>query len=348
MMWGRSPTRPRPARIPAKTNMAIFSGLLALTFLLWVGLMFTLRQPVSTHDIGSGLLAAFLTFLVWGLLAALLVMSGMPRWAVWLAWILHPASFAAAIAVLDKGTSSSQDSWLIVVPVLAPLAIAAYASWAYFPAFHAGVPSPAAGLAAWGLIFVLAVLPWAVMIERSRESDRQSLTALAQSEAFEGAEARPESLQKLQRLTPESPLWEWINYTNPRMGVREEAFAGIRNLTHRQADADVMLSNGVTGFLKDLPYLGLEPTPAIVAAHKKQLRDMVSGIERPDAGSVKYSWISWEIDPYLPSIQWMAERHCGCSGEVAALEAAIRAYKNSPGRAECIAALDKAQEAEKK
>jgi hypothetical protein len=280
---------------------------------------------------------------LWGLLAAVLVMSGMPRWAVWVAWVLHPASFAAAIAVLDRG----DRSWWILVPALAPLAITAYASWAYVPALRTAVPSAVAGSAAWGLVFVLAVLPWVDMIQTSRESDERSLTALADSEAFEGKEARPESLVKLQGLTPQSPLWEWINYTDPRMGVRDEAFAGIRNLTHRQTDADEMLANGVTGFLKDLPSLGLEPTPTIVAAHKKKLREMVKGIERPDAGSVKYSWISWEIDPYLPSIQWMAEKHCGCSGEVAALQAAVRSYKNSAGRAECLAALAKAQAAEK-
>jgi hypothetical protein len=258
------------------------------------------------------------------------------------AWILHPASFAAAFAVLDRG----DRSWWILVPAVAPVAMAAYASWAYFPALRTAIPSAAAS-AAWGLVFVLAVLPWVDMIQRSRESDERSLTALADSEAFEGKEARAESLVKLQQLTPESPLWEWISYTDPRMGVRDEAFAGIRNLTHRQADADQMLANGVTGFLKDLPSLGLDATPTIVAAHKKRLRDMTIGIERPDAGSVKYSWISWEVDPYLPSIQWMAEKHCGCSGEVAALEAAVRTYKNSAGRAECLTALAKAQATEK-
>jgi hypothetical protein len=329
--------------MPTKTNMATFFVLLALAFLLWVGMLITLKQPYSVHDIGAGLLGALLIFLLWGLLAAVLVMSGMPRWSVWAAWVLHPASFAAAIAVLDKGNRS----WWILVPALAPLAIAAYASWAYVPALRSTIPSVAAGSAAWGLVFVLAVLPWADMIQSSRESDERSLTALADSEAFEGKEARPQSLVELQRLTPESPLWEWINYTDARKGVRDEAFAGIRNLTRRQADADEMLANGVTGFLKDLPSLGLDATPTIVAAHKKNLRKMTEGIVRPDAGSVKYSWISWEIDPYLPSIQWMAEKHCGCSGEVAALEAAVRAYKNSAGRAECLAALAKAQATEK-
>ena len=336
--------------MPTKTNMTIFFVLLALGFLLWIGMIVSLNQPQSPHDYGAAILGVLATLLLWAVLAALLVMGGlkgdMPRWAVWLAWILHPASLAATIAVLDKGSISAY-SWLIAVPVVAPLVIAAYAGWAYFPAFHAAIPPVVAGSAAWGLVFVLAVLPWVMMIQQSNESDQQSLTALADSDAHEGVEARPESLKKLQSLTPESPLWEWINYTNPRMGVRDEAFAGIRKLARRQADADEMLANGVTGFLSDLPYLGLEPTPTIVAAHKKYLRHMVTGIERPDAGRVKYSWIAWGIDSYLPSIQWMAERHCGCSDEVAALEAAVRKYKNTAGRAECLAALAKAQAAEK-
>jgi hypothetical protein len=195
---------------------------------------------------------------------------------------------------------------------------------------------------AWGSIFILAILPWANMIQEDRENEVQQLHAIARSDANEGIGNRAESLVDLQKLTADTPLWRWMDFANPRMGVRDEAFASIRKLSHRQADANEMLQEGVTHFLVELPNLDLDPTPTIIAAHKKYVLGLAREIERPDAGSVKYSWVADRIDEYLPSIQWMAERHCGCSAEVAVLEAGVRKYKRSVGKAECLEALAKA------
>jgi hypothetical protein len=337
--------------MPSKTNMATFYVLLGLTLVVWAGMIAGIFNQPSGHDaIGAGILTALVMLLLWGLLLALLWMSGareaMPKWAKVLAWILHPASFAASLAVLDR-VNRSDGSWLIVVPVAAPFMLAAYASWNYFPAVRAAIPAPVAGSVAWGVLFVLAILPWAYMIQEDSESEARQLHAIAKSDAFEGTENRAASLVDLQKLTDDTPLWRWLDFANPRMGVREEAFVGIRKLSRRQADADEMLKEGSTHFLVELPNLDLEPTPAIIAAHKKYVLGLTAEIERPDAGSVKYSWVADRIDEYLPSIQWMAERHCGCSAEVAVLEAGVRKYKRSVGKAECLEALAKAKATDK-
>jgi hypothetical protein len=333
--------------MPAKTtNMAAFYVLLGLTLVVWVGMMAGLFNQPSGHDaIGASILTALVMLLLWVLLLALLWMGGareqMPKWAKVLAWILHPASFAASIAVLDR-SNRPEGSWLIAVPVVAPLMLAGYAIWTYFPAVRGAISATVAGSVAWGTLFILAILPWAYMIQEDSESEARQLHAIAKSDAFEGTENRAASLVDLQKLTDDTPLWRWMDFADPRMGVRDEAFAGIRKLSHRQADADVMLQQGVTHFLVELPNLGLDPTPTIIAAHKNYVLGLAKEIERPDAGSVKYSWVADRIDEYLPSIQWMAERHCGCSAEVAVLEAGVRKYKRSVGKAECLEALAKA------
>lgn len=332
--------------MPTKTNMATFYVLLGLTLAVWAGMIVALsdKPSVASHDIGSSLVAVLLMVVLWAFLIALLVMgrSEMPRWAVVLAWILHPASLAASIMVVDR-SNRPEGSWMIVIPIAAPLLMAGYASWAYFPALRSAISAPVAGSAAWGVVFVLAAIPFAYMIQEDRENEVEQLHAIARSEENEGLGNRAESLLRLQKMTPDMPLWQWMDLADPRLGIRDEAFAGIRKLTHRQADADEMLKEGVTHFLVDLPNLDLETTPTIIAAHKKYIRGLVTEIERPDAGSVKYSWVADRVDGYLPSIQWMAERHCGCSSDVAALEAAVRKYKGSVGKAECLAALAKAQ-----
>jgi hypothetical protein len=330
-----------------------FCVLLGLTLLLWAGMLSTFNRPAAPHDFGPAIFAVLSALVVWGLLAALLFLGAikgeMPKWAKVLAWVLVPASLVAAVAAVDANSGHSLSSRLqLLVPAVAPLMIAAYASWAYFPAFRAAISPLAAGSSAWGVVLVLAFLPWVIMTLESRAHEAGMAEATAQALAYEGAGNRAASLERLQRLTPDSHLWDWLDLTDPRYGVREEALAGARALTHRQADADALLQGGAPGFMKDLPYLDLEPTPTIVAGHKKYLVDMVRGIQRDDAGSVKYSWVSFEVDPYLPTIQWMAERHCDCSAEMAALEAAVRRYKGSPGKAECLAALAKAQATGKK
>jgi hypothetical protein len=332
--------------------MATFYVLLGVTLVVWAGMLFGLfNPPASSHDaIGESILTALVMLLLWALLAALLWMGGareaMPKWAKVLAWILHPATLAAAVVVLDR-SNRSDGSWLKVVPVIAPLMMAGYAVWTNFPAVRAAISPPVAGSVAWGALFVLAILPWANMIQEDSENEVQQLHAIAKSDASEGIGNRAESLVDLQKLTPDTPLWRWMDFANPRMGVRDEAFAAIRKLSHRQADAGEMLQNGVTRFLVDLPNLDLEPTPTIIAAHKKYVLGLATEIERPDAGSVKYSWVADRIDEYLPSIQWMAERHCGCSAEVAVLEAGVRKYKRSVGQAECLDALAKAKATDK-
>jgi hypothetical protein len=229
--------------------------------------------------------------------------------------------------------------------------MAAYAIWAFFPALRAAIPAVVAGLILWGALLGLTILPWPSATKRWRESGARLAQIDSDARAKEKTAqeaARQENLSKLQAMAPDTPLRDWLEFTDPKKGVREEAFAAIRNLSRRQQDAEEMASRGVTGPLIELPNLGLEASPALVKAHKGHLNWLIGDIKRPDASSVSYSWISREVNEYLPSIQWMAERHCGCSEEVASLKAEVQSYKSSLGKAECLVALDKALEAEKK
>jgi hypothetical protein len=343
---------------PTNATVAVFYVLLALLLFFWVGQMLNLND-IKTGGHGgenfSDVFAVILSLFVWALVAALLLMGGMkgemPAWAVLLAVVLHPASYAAAIAagsLMQKGEAAK--TWMVVVPAVAPVLMAAYASCAFFPPLRAAIPPAAAG-AAWGVVLVLAILPWPSIAERSRETSARLARMEVESQARQKtalAAARQENLAKLQALDPDAELSEWMKFTDPKLGVREEAYAAARRLKRRQSDAEEMASHGMTLPLLELPNLDLQPTPVLIQAHKDYLLVLATRIRRADAGSVRYTWISSDIDPYLPSIQWMAERHCGCSTEVAALEKELRTYQDAQGRAEALAALDKAQAVEKK
>jgi len=326
-------------------------------------LLFWLGQMGSIHDAYVGrnhanlasLFAVVLSLLTWVVLAALLVMAGtkgeMPGWAGLIAVVLHPLSCAAAIAVgiLMDSNVGKEKIWLMVVPAAAPLLMGAFASWAFFPAVRAAMPAAVAGSLTWAAVLVLAILPWSSVAQRSSESaalaaENQAAAQQAEKAALDAA--RQENLAKIQALGPETDLWHWMQFTDPKKGVREEAFAGIRKLGDRQKQAEDLISQGSFGPLIELPNLDVEPTPVIVKAHKARLLELAKSNQREDARTVIYAWMAKEVEAYLPSIQWMSERHCGCAAEVAALETVVRSYANSAGQQQCIAALEKARAAD--
>jgi hypothetical protein len=344
--------------MPSNTSIIVFTVLLGLMVLFWLG------QLGSLHDIHAGrnhanlasLFAVVLSLLTWAVLVALLVMAGtkgeMPGWTGLIAFVLHPASCAAAIAVsiLMDSDVGKEKTWLAVVPAAAPLLMGAFASWAFFPAFRAMIPAAAAGSVTWGAVLLLAILPWPSVSEHSEKKaalrvENEAAAARAEKAALDAA--RQENLVKIQALGPETDLWHWMQFTDPQKGVREEAFAGIHNLKDRQKQAEDLIAQGLPGPLIELPNLGLEATPAIVQAHKARLLELASSNRRDDARTVIYGWIAKEVDGYLPATQWMAERHCGCATEVAALEAVVRSYADSPGREQALAALEKARAIDK-
>ncbi len=344
--------------MPSNSSIVVFTLLLGLMLFFWLG------QLGSLHDIYGGrnhanlasLFAVVLSLLTWAVLVALLVMAAtkgeMPGWAGLIAFVLHPASCAAAIAVaiLMDGDAGKEKTWLAVIPAAAPLLMGAFACWAFFPAVRAAIPAAAAGSLTWAAILVLAILPWPSVAQRSRESAARRVENEAAAQQAEKAAldtARQENLAKIQALGPETDLWHWMEFTDPKKGVREEAFSAIHNLKDRQKEAEELVSQGLTGPLIELPNLDLDPTPPIVKAYKARLLELAKGNQREDARTVKYSWIASEVDSYLPAIQWMAERHCGCTAEVGALEDVVRSYADSPGREQCIAALEKARAADR-
>jgi hypothetical protein len=344
--------------MPSNASIVAFTVLLGLMLLFWVG------QMGSLHDIYAGrnhanlasLLAVVLSVLTWAVLVALLVMAGtkgqMPGWAGLIAFVLHPASCAAAIAVgiLMDSDVGKEKTWLVVVPAAAPLLIAAFASWAFFPALRAAIPDAAAGSVTWAAVLALAILPWPSVSQRSRESAARQVENQAAARQAEKAAldtARQESLAKIQALDPGTDLFHWLEFTDAKKGVREEAFAAIRNLMDRQKQSEDLIAQGVFMPLIELPNLDVEATPVIVQAYKARLLDLARSNRREDARTVIYGWIASQVDPYQPVIQWMAERHCGCAGEVAALEDVVRSYADSPGREQALAALEKARTADK-
>jgi hypothetical protein len=69
------------------------------------------------------------------------------------------------------------------------------------------------------------------------------------------------------------------------------------------------------------PQLNLEPSPIVCQSARKFLRERIEDLKpRNPADPPKFSYMVDRIDPYLATVKWFADHHCGCQSELAALE----------------------------
>jgi hypothetical protein len=117
--------------------------------------------------------------------------------------------------------------------------------------------------------------------------------------------------------------------------VRDEALARIRALPRRQADAEMMLARGATAPLLEAAAIDLQATPAFCASARTYLRERAANL-RPNGDPVPYAAVSGRIEMFLPSLEWLKGKGCDCGAEMAEIEAAVRAYPDSPERRQFI------------
>jgi len=332
--------------------MMILAGLLlVITLLLYAVALGMITSMHSSDAAGNGLTQSFAfltTIALWIFLSALLVVAGikgeMPPWISLAAFILVPAAAAAALGAVNLLTDSFYKSkWPVLIPALLPLLIIAFALWALFPTLHAGIPPAATSPFIWGAVLVLSLAPWPAVAYRKAHGEADRAQAVAEDRANEPKRIEAERQQNLalfKQLTPDSPLRDWLAFRLPSNELREQAFEGIRKLPRRQADAELMLRQGLDYFWDDWPQLNLEPSPIVCQSARKFLRERIEDLKPQNpAEPPKFSYMVDRIDPYLSTVKWFAEHHCGCGPELAALEEVVRSYPDSPDRNRVLNAL---------
>ncbi len=324
--------------------------LLVLVILLWLPLVGNLATINNSDPAGNGLSKAYGVFMaiaLWILMALLLVVAGvkgqMPMWAGVLAFLLAPASGAATLAAIELLSDRTFSRWPILIPALVPPLIAAFAIWAYVPSIHAAIPANLAGAIVWGTVLCLAISPWPSIAKRSGEGDehRAKIEAAYQAESAKRKEQdRQEKLARFQKLTYDAPLWEWRDFADPESELREQALEGMRHVKSRQADAEELLAHGLPFPMRELSNLALEATPALCESARRFLRKKADSMKPNVAGAPPYDVIADLIEPYLPTMTWLTQKHCECADELDGINQIVRVYRDSPERDKFLAALD--------
>jgi hypothetical protein len=286
---------------------------------------------------------------LWVLLAILLLIAGVrggfPAWATIAAIILVPASGASALSTIEVLARNPHPAkWPLVVPLLAPLLMLAYVVWAYFPLLRTAIPSPTAGGIVWGGVLVLSLVALPTITKPWWEAEQRNTQASAVAQAHAEKERERESKEseewtaKFEKLPPDASLFQLSEFTRHGDELRNKAFQAIRNRPSRQADAEDLLTQGSSWPMLELPQLDLETTPSLCELARKFLANCAKSISPPVPGC-PYDWEKAQVDPYLPAIEWLIEHHCNCSAEVAAVEAAVRAYPGAADRDQTLGTL---------
>lgn len=356
-----APRAPRMASIGAWL-------LLGLACLLYLALMrdivpspareFIQRGEPASNAIERGfaeLVAFFLIFLLWIVLAILLFLRGkgqkMPPQAPVAAAILLPLSGVAAIYATDL--YASYAGWAIVVPASLPPLIALYAMWMRLPVLRATLPAKIINPAAWGAILALTITPVPLSVIDPRiyaagepERQRQREAYLAANEQIDARRAEDDherNIARFQALNADSPLRDYLlDLSDPEGSTRhEEALAKARQVKSRQSDVVALLeeptpadtsgrSRGNIEYLEDMWRLDIEATPAVCKAYGDALRQEAENVRRYLHDQTNgYAWdYAWEVrdalERQLPNIKWLSREHCDLGDTLAVVETRVR------------------------
>jgi hypothetical protein len=318
---------------------------------LYLGMMVNLAemQNANTDAMGRGLASGFalvFTLAEWVALATMLLIGAvngaMPGWAAITAALLVPLSGVAAIItlrLLDRGAGPGYQ----LVPGLLPPLTAGYALWARLPALHRTLPPLPTSVAAWGAVALLSLAP---VPRYSAEQSAKPFQAQPQKSAEQildedATETRRQVAGNFRKLTPESPLWDWASFFEDEE-FGKPALERARQLSHRQADAETALREGMGFPLKDHQALDLAATPALCAAASKFLIENTDEHQALDSNADFLTRDAYYL-PYQEPIGWLAQSNCDLDDAVARLREVVGGFKQTAARDAYLGALPRSK-----
>ena len=323
---------------------------LGLTILLWVGEVMVAATINESDAAGNGLSFSFGVLMaggLWLLIAVLLFTVAhrglMPRSDQLAALLLVPASGAAAVAAFNLlRVRAVPAGWPVAIIALAPALAIGYAVWVSWPSGRVILSPDIGSPLVWGIVSLLAVAPWPALIVHARATTSRQAADAAEQHAAEvraRQQAARENQEAYERLSPDSPLWEWLDVAGRGDVFRDQALEGARCLARRQADAETMLTSGRGSILRELPQLDLASTPTICALCRPLLMKHAADWRTTVVSPPAYAERAESIEKYLPTMRWLQQHGCDLREAIAELETTVRSYPQAPPRDRMLAVL---------
>src|SRR5260221_10377976 len=188
--------------------------------------------------------------------------------------------------------------------------------WPGLPQLHRVLPAQATSGVTWLAVLLLTLAPMPRYAsegiakgERARQQQREDSARNAAEE-----QKRQENLARLQKLTADSPLWEWAVFIGKDSELDAQAVAGARKLARRQADAETALQRGMGFPLVEYWRLALDATPGLCMAARDFLNKQAAANPAPSPDTdadAAYAVIRQHFSPYLESVEWLTQKDCG-------------------------------------
>jgi lipoprotein NlpI len=356
---------PRASAVPAVVTL-----LLALPAYGVMLLAAVLRPAVTGADVRTVAIAALAALVaLWVLLAALLVLGGargwMPRWAALAICVLVPLSGVAAFRCLVlSGVPGVDPHWPLAILAALPTLIAAYAFWAHFPRLHAAFPPTPTSVLVVAAMLALSAAPIAApylsrfapyvtrAVARAAAAAGTSAHAPAAAPAAVAprasapAAAQPPSpsapgdlTAALARLTPDSPLADYLPFLAAGGAWQRQALERARLLPDRQAQAEALLQQGLPPGIEALARLDLAPTPTLCRAFGDQLEQEAVRVRADSSPAAGWDAVADRLEIHLETMNWLAAAGCDLSAAVRDVAQTAAAAPATPERDRFLAAL---------
>jgi hypothetical protein len=322
------------------------------TLACWAVFLISLLQVIGRDAHGDAVVGQAVAFLVaasfvgltwlWlgGLLLQAVVDDVMPGGAAG-AIFLHVATGAAAAAAMYLVQDPKQQ-WPAIIPIVAPLLLVGYVAGLYQPALRLLLTGKHVSLAVQVALVLLSLAPWPAILRTVSESARRRAENKKAQDDWEIKEKqvrRAENLMKLQAMEPDAPVSHWYALLEEDGGVHTEALDRLRHLARRQSDIEDMLSYGIPKAMMLVPDLDLEATPRLCAAAQAYLQKRAHDARLPAKDEASPYTSEGYVLESLAGIRWLQSRGCNCDDGLAAVEAAVQSYLDSPERQNVLASL---------
>jgi hypothetical protein len=323
--------------------LLLLTGAATLSYLILLALLTTLNQSDAA---GNGLTysyAMLVAFALWGLVALLTIVAmragGTPAWVKGAAVVLLPLGLAATTTTIGllRGRGGA-SGWPIVVPAVVPALIIAYGAWLSIPALHARLSADVAHRMVWGTVLVLSIVPFPLQRARRGREETTQAEREAAGRAREDAERR-ELEARLDSLTPDRPLRDWLAFAAAGHDLRERTLERIRELPGRQREAETMMGDDRALLMSELRNLGLEATPALCRSANDFLVQHAESFRSRAATTARYEIEGASIERYLFAMQWLAANGCEVGPAADAYGDVVRLYPAAPDREQFLARL---------
>src|SRR5262249_36183467 len=126
---------------------------------------------------------------------------------------------------------------------------------------------------------------------------------------------------RINKLGPNLPLVAWLEYVNGSSDpgpLHEQALAGARSVTKRQAEAVELLDGGAIRQLGALWQLDITATPPLCKAYDQALRRLATSEE------VYERRVGEDLERQLPNTKFLAAKNCDLEAGLAAAETRTR------------------------